>query len=91
MEHDQKKSVVEFITKLLTDTDTKKQLIGSRGDYRQMAELTLTIWRVDPSRGFRFEKNTAVSIAIWGPAVLFPAQMYLLQDPLDNDSDYLQI
>ena len=73
---------------ILTHTNTNKELIGSRGDYRQMAELTLKILSVDPPRGFRFEKNKAVSSARWGPAVLYPAQMFMLQDQLKYSINY---
>ena len=53
---EQKQKVIKFLSNILTHTDSSKELIGSRGDYRQMAELTLKILSVDPPRGFRFEK-----------------------------------
>ena len=87
---EQKQKVIKFLSNILTHIDSSKELISSRGDYRQMAELTLKILSVDPPRGFRFEKNKAVNSARWGPAVLFPAQMFMLQDQLIYSIDYQQ-
>ena len=57
---EQKQKVIKFLNNFPTHTDSSKELIGSRGDYRQMAELTLKILSVDPPREFIF-KNKAVN------------------------------
>ena len=86
-EQKKREEVVHFLTQLLTSPNRKKQL--PRGDYKEIAEITLFILGAPVPGGFTFKRPAGCHKARWGPIILYPAKMFLLQSQLDMDAEGL--
>ena len=86
-EQTQREEVVEYLTHLLTSPNRKQQL--PRGDYLEIAEITLYLLGAPVPGGFKFKRPAGCHKARWGPIILYPAKMFLLQSQLDMDAEGL--
>ena len=79
--------VVTYLTHLLTSPNRKQQL--PRGDYKEIAEITLYLLGASVPGGFSFKRPAGCHKARWGPIILYSAKIFLLQLQLDMDDEGL--
>ena len=88
-EEKKREEVVAFLTEFLTSPERNQQL--PRDDYKEIADITLYILGADVPGGFSFKRPAGCHKARWGPIILYPAKMFLLQSQINMDPDKLAL